>query len=161
MVISLFMSWPVHMYANNPGYDSLLPEKNYSDLHAGTLLDLLDAENNFVRAGNVKKTLLKLLRIAGTKNSLRNNTLGAQLFLDLANMSTRLKLYPLAMKCYNQAIRINRKKSIPLFFESLLHSRHKQFCRAYSDRYTCDFNNISNCSTGIQTGPRAGHYAFI
>ncbi len=101
--------------ANPSGYDSLLPEKNYSDLHAGTLLDLLDAENNFTLAGNAKKTMLKLLRIAGTKNSLHNNTLGARLFLDLANMSTRLKLYPLAIKCYNQATRINRKKSVPVF----------------------------------------------
>jgi hypothetical protein len=113
--IALFTSWSAHVHANNSGYDSLLPEKNYSDLHAGTLLDLLDAENNFVKAGNVKKTMLKLLRIAGTKNSLRSNTLGARLFLDLANMSTRLKLYPLAIKCYTQATRINRKKSFPLY----------------------------------------------
>jgi hypothetical protein len=90
-------------------YDSLLPERNYASVHAGTLLDLLDAENNFTKAGN-QKTMLKLLRIAGLKNSLRSNTLGARIFLDLANISTRLKLYPLAMKCYGQATRLNEKK---------------------------------------------------
>ena len=117
-IAGLFISWSGHVHANISGYDSLLPEKNYSGLHAVTLLDLLDAENNFVKAGNVKKTMLKLLRIAGTKNSLRSNTLGSRLFLDLANMSTRLKLYPLAITCYHQAIRINRKKSIPLYLSS-------------------------------------------
>jgi hypothetical protein len=108
------MAWSGHVHANTSGNDSLLPEKNYSGLHDGTLLDLLDAENNFALAGNAKKTMLKLLRIAGTKNSLHSNTLGARLFLDLANMSTRLKLYPLAIKCYDQATRKNRRKSIPL-----------------------------------------------
>jgi hypothetical protein len=90
-------------------YDSLLPERDYTSVHAGMLLDLLDAENNFTQAGN-QKTMFRLLRIAGVKSSLRNNTLGARIFLDLANISTRLKLYPLAMKCLGHATRMNEKK---------------------------------------------------
>ncbi len=88
-------------------YDSLLPEKNYSSLHVNTYLDLLDAENNFKRSGNIQKTMFRLLRIAGLKKTFRNNTLRTRLFSDLANISIRLKMYPLAMKCYNQATRLD------------------------------------------------------
>ena len=98
--------------------DSLLPEGNYTSLHAVTFLELLDAENNFKQAGNAKKTMLKLLRIAGMKNSFRNNTLGSRIFLDLANISIRLKMYPLAMKWYGQSTRLNRKKIIPSYNDS-------------------------------------------
>jgi hypothetical protein len=94
-------------------YDSLLPERDFTSLHVSTFLELLDAENNFKRGGSAEKTILKLLRVAGTKNSMQNHRLGARIFFDLANFSTRLKLYPLAMKCYGQAIRLNKKKIWP------------------------------------------------
>jgi hypothetical protein len=91
-------------------YDSVLPMRNNVTLHAGILVDLLTAEIDFRQAGNAQRTILKLLRIAGTKNLLHNNTLGTRIFTDLANISTRLKLYPLAMKCYDQANRLNQKR---------------------------------------------------
>jgi hypothetical protein len=91
-------------------YDSLLPERNYASLHAGIFLDVLDIENNFRQSRNMQKTMSKLLRIAGMKKAIRNNSLGTRLLLDLANISTRLKMYPLAIKCYDQAIRIKRQK---------------------------------------------------
>jgi tetratricopeptide (TPR) repeat protein len=91
-------------------YDSLLPEQNYASVHAGLFLDLLDAENNFRQSGNMNKMMSKLLRIAGMKKTVHNNTLRTRLLLDLANISTRLKMYPLAVKCYAQAIRIKREK---------------------------------------------------
>jgi hypothetical protein len=75
-------------------------------------LDVLDAENNFRQSGNLEKTMSKLLRIAGMKKKLRSNTLGTRLLLDLANISTRLKMYPLAMKCYSQVDRIKKEKEI-------------------------------------------------
>jgi hypothetical protein len=93
-------------------YDSLLPERNYESIHAGLFLDVLDAENNFRQSGNMQKTMMKLLHIAGMKKIIRNNTLGTRILLDIANISTRLKMYPLAMKCYNQAIRIKRGKGV-------------------------------------------------
>ncbi|MEJ0079862.1 MAG: hypothetical protein WDM78_02615 [Puia sp.] len=122
-----------------------MPEKNYSGFHAGTLLDLLDVENNFAIDGNAKKTMLKLLRIAGTKNSLHSNTLGARLFLDLANMSTRLKLYPLAIKCYDQATRINRRKSIPLTLNSL----YARETGSFSHIIQIDTLTIENISAAV------------
>ncbi len=93
-------------------YDSLLPEHKYESLHAGSYLEILDAENNFRQSGNMQKTMMKLLRIAGMKKTLRNNTPGTRLLMDIANISTRLKMYPLAMKCYCQAIRIKREKGL-------------------------------------------------
>jgi hypothetical protein len=124
-VISLIITLPGHAKANTTlsnsmihVFDSLLPEGNYTSLHAVTFLELLDAENNFKQAGNAKKTMVKLLRIAGMKNSFRNNTLGSRIFLDLANISIRLKMYPLAMKWYSQSTRLNRKKIIPSYNDS-------------------------------------------
>ncbi len=103
--------------SNNPHfairhYDSLLPERNYESLHAGKFLEVLDAENSFRQSGNMQKTMMKLLRIAGMKKILRNKTLGSRILMDVANISTRLKMYPLAMKCYSQAMRIKREKGV-------------------------------------------------
>jgi hypothetical protein len=115
-IICLITAVSGHVYANSRTsdsgihrYDSLLPQRNYASLNADTFLELLDVENNFTEAGNAQKTMIKLLRIAGVKKSLRNNKLRARLFSDLANISTRLKLYPFAMKCYGLATRLNRK----------------------------------------------------
>lgn len=55
------------------------------------------------------------MRIAGTGKAFRNNTLGTRILLDMANISTRLKMYPLAMKFYSQAIRKKGEKGIPAF----------------------------------------------
>lgn len=96
-------------------YDSLLPERNYASLHANTFLEILDAENNFRQSGNMQKTMSKLFRIAGMKKTVRNNKLSIRLLLDLANISTRLKMYPLAMKCYGQAIRIKQEKDFSTY----------------------------------------------
>ncbi len=101
--------------SNNPHfairhYDSLLPECYIESLHAGKFLEVLDAENSFRQSGNMQKTMMKLLHIAGMKTNLRNKTLRSRILLDIANISTRLKMYPLAMKCYSQAIRIKRQK---------------------------------------------------
>jgi hypothetical protein len=104
ILIVMFLAVYVQTRANfrssnveHRGYDSLLPEENYTSVHTGTLLDLLDAESHFKHSGNVQKTLSKLLRIA-------------RIFMDLANISIRLKMYPTAMKCYSQAINLKQKK---------------------------------------------------
>ncbi len=44
--------------------------------------------------------MVRLLKIAGLKRVIKNNTLGSRLFSDLAEVSATLKMYPLAMKCY-------------------------------------------------------------
>lgn len=96
-------------------YDSLLPEIKYSSVHASTFLEVLDAENNFRQSGNMKRTMSKLFRIAGMKKEIQNNTLKTRILLDLANISTRLKMYPLAMKYYGRAIRIKREKPYSVY----------------------------------------------
>jgi hypothetical protein len=96
-------------------YDSLLPEYNYGTVHAGMFLDVLDVENSFRQSGNMQKTMIKLLRIAGMEKALRNNTLGTRILMDIANISTRLKMYPLAMKCYSQAIRKKKEKGLSAY----------------------------------------------
>lgn len=63
----------------------------------------------------MQKTMSKLFRIAGMKKTVRNNKLSIRLLLDLANISTRLKMYPLAMKCYGQAIRIKQEKDFSTY----------------------------------------------
>jgi hypothetical protein len=93
-------------------YDSLLPERNYASLQANTFLEILDAENGFRQSGNMQKIMSKLFRIAGMKKAIRNYKLNIRLLLDLANISTRLKLYPLAIKCYGQVIRIKQEKNL-------------------------------------------------
>ena len=68
-------------------YDSLLPEGNDQRFHAVLFLDVLDAENNFRESGNMQRTMMKLLRIAGMKKTLRSNTPRTRLLLDIANIS--------------------------------------------------------------------------
>jgi hypothetical protein len=91
-------------------YDSLLPQRIYTNLPTPPFLELLDAENSFQQAGNAQKTMFRLLRIAGMKKAILNSTGRSRILLDLANISIRLKMYPLAMKYYRQAIRQNQKK---------------------------------------------------
>jgi len=98
-------------------YDSLLPERNYGSVRAGMFLEVLDAENNFKQSGNMQKTMMKLYRIAGMKKAFRSNTLGTRILLDIANISTRLKMYSQAMKCYSQAIRIKREKGLSEYLD--------------------------------------------
>ncbi len=93
-------------------YDSLLPEINFSGIHASMFLDVLDAEKNYRQSGNMKKMMSKLLRISGMQKTIPNNTLRSRILLDIANISVRLKMYPLAMKCYGQAVRIKKEKNI-------------------------------------------------
>ncbi len=88
-------------------YNSPLPERNFNSLHAMTLFELSEVEKNFKQSGNTKKTMLTLLRIAGMKKSRWNNSLGARIFLNLAGISIRQKMYPVAMKCFSQAVRLN------------------------------------------------------
>ena len=95
------------------GYDSTLPQRNESIAHAATLVELLDVEAGFGKSRNAEKTMLKLLRVAESGYFRSNNTLGARIFLDLANISSRLKRYALAMKYYRQATRLQSKRIQP------------------------------------------------
>jgi hypothetical protein len=103
--------------ANTPinKFDSLLPWQSFSSVHTGIFLEVLDAENSLRQSGNMKKTMLKLLRIAGMKKEIPNNTLKSRILLDLANISTRLRMYPLAIKCYGQALKIKKNKESTVY----------------------------------------------
>lgn len=107
-----FIFSSIHVYAINrsaattmPGIDSLLPVRNsYHQKNEEITSDLLDAETDYTRTRDNRKALTRFLRILRVKKIDRESRAGYRLFNDLAAVSVRLKLYPLAMKCYSKAM---------------------------------------------------------
>jgi hypothetical protein len=66
--------------------------------------DLIDAEADYGKTGNDRKALIHLLRIVKYRKISRNIQVQSRALADLADVSARLKLYPLAMKCYGQSV---------------------------------------------------------
>ncbi len=87
------------------GRDSLLPVRYNNRQNEQVGADLLDAEAVERSTGDSRKTFTRLLKIWGRWNSIRDTRIRARLFNDLAGVSAKLKLYPLAMKCYYKAVR--------------------------------------------------------
>jgi hypothetical protein len=68
--------------------------------------NLLSFEKNYQKEGDNRKALAPLLQALQLKSGFKNKKLRARLFYDLAKVSVRLNLYPLAMKCYYKAIQL-------------------------------------------------------
>jgi hypothetical protein len=88
--------------------DSLLPVRNAIGLDEGIRSDLLDVETYYRATGDNRRAFARLLKILSLKRSIRDRRTRARLFNDLAGVSARLKLYPLAMKWYYRAIQSNK-----------------------------------------------------
>ena len=85
--------------------DSLLPVRYSNSQNEEVRADLLDAEAIERSTGNSRKAFTHLLKIWRRRNSIRDRKMRIRLFNDLAGISAKLKLYPLAMKCYYKAVR--------------------------------------------------------
>lgn len=96
---------PAPETTNHP--DSLLPISNLGlngqDLAA--MAELWDIENTDNPGTDHKRTLSRLLKMLGPNAKAHTRKIRFHLFQDLAKVSTKLRLYPLAMRCYYNAWR--------------------------------------------------------
>lgn len=93
--------------------DSLLPvvvRENIRD--EALLVDLAEVETDYGKTGNDRKALVRLLRMMKFRKAARElrsgrglmtGRSGSRLMKDLAGVLVRLKMYPLAMRCYHKA----------------------------------------------------------
>ena len=65
--------------------------------------ELLDIEAGYHQSGDNRKALSRLLKIVRIHPIFRNRRVKARLLNDLAGVSAKLRLYPIAMKCYYNA----------------------------------------------------------
>lgn len=83
--------------------DSLLPVKSKYHPERSSLSELRDAEEDFSRTRDARKAMVTLCRIAKVPRYVADGRGRYKLFSGLARLSSRLKLYPLAMKFYRKA----------------------------------------------------------
>lgn len=84
--------------------DSLLPVGDRYHIEEATLSELTAAEADFYRTQDARKAIRSLYRIVKIRHSLAEGKGRYKLFTGLARFSSRLKLYPLAMKFYRKAL---------------------------------------------------------
>jgi hypothetical protein len=107
--------------ATASGIDSLLPVRSsYHQQNEEITSDLLDAETDYTKTGDNRKALTRLLRILKVKKITRENRAGYRLFNDLSAVSARLKLYPLAMKCYSRAMEYKKVTLTPWYEDHII-----------------------------------------
>ncbi len=88
------------------GKDSLLPVRigwNTSSLDRAISAQLVEIESGYRVTCDHRKAFNRLLGLAGARTSIWNRKIRMRLYSDLAGISARLRLYPIAMKCYYNA----------------------------------------------------------
>ena len=86
--------------------DSLLPVHSIWTLkkeEATVIEELTDIEHGAHSTRDVRKTLGRLLRFSGYRAPFLTTRARSRLFLDFADVTAKLKLYGITMKCYYQA----------------------------------------------------------
>ena len=86
--------------------DSLLPVRivwNTNNQDKAIATQLVDIESGYSVTGDHRKAFSRLLNIAKARSIILNRRVRLRLFNDLAGVSARLRLYPIAMKCYFNA----------------------------------------------------------
>lgn len=118
----LFILAGLPLYALNketpllPGViDSLLPVLNNSNHPDSIVSDIESVETDYRKTGNDRKAMVHLLKIIKYRRATRNIRAKERLFGDLAGLSARLKLYPLAMRCYYKSVQLKSRGPLPLF----------------------------------------------
>jgi hypothetical protein len=113
--------WPVPADGSiaRPGPDSLLPVTIRYIPRESVFPDLIDVETEYSHTGNDRKALVRLLKIAKFKRTSRDVSASVRLLTDLADLSARLKLYPLAMVCFGKAGYLKWNDETPLIDSSL------------------------------------------
>ena len=86
------------------GIDSLLPVRGVYHPEGAMLSALQDAEADFSKSRDARKAMASLCRIAKLRYFAAGGKGRYKLFSGLARFSSRLKLYPLAMKFYRKAV---------------------------------------------------------
>jgi hypothetical protein len=100
--------------------------------------ELSDIEADYSKTGNTKKTLLQLLRAMKVRKAFRDSRNKMRLFSDLAKVSARLKLYPLAMQCYYHSTQISDENN-----------QASNYNHSYTqDAPTQNYSSIKNKETG-------------
>jgi hypothetical protein len=123
--------------------------------------DLLDAETDYTKTGDNRKTLIRLLRMLKVKKINREGRVGYRLFNDLAAVSVRLKLYPLAMKCYSKATEYKKVTLTPWYKDPIiiitagLHAADTEQTTPLLD--STAYAGLVNADTSSQTLPPAAY----
>jgi hypothetical protein len=119
----LVIASPESIYAiKSPDIDSLVPIKtgflkkdttlSFADYLSATddtiaandpLNELPDIENAYLGKPNNSRALLRLLKLMQVKRLMRHQKTRHRLYLDMAGISAKLRLYPFAMQCYYQS----------------------------------------------------------
>ncbi|MDR3713554.1 MAG: hypothetical protein P4L51_12105 [Puia sp.] len=87
-----------------PGADSLLPVAVGYHRQDELIPVIREDGSRYGQADDSRETLIGLLRLSHVRRGALTHRAGYRLFSDLANLSVRLKLYPLAMRCYYKAL---------------------------------------------------------
>ncbi len=87
--------------------DSIFVEENNNYIEEKFTAELSDIEADYGRTGNNKKTFPQLIRAMKARKIFRDSKNKRRLFSDLAKVSARLKLYPLAMQSFYQSNQLN------------------------------------------------------
>lgn len=93
--------------------DSVQPERvgwNGIDGDKAITAELLDIETGDGASGDQRNAFLRLMRLARTKSAFRTRKIRFRFYSDLAEISARLRLYPIAMKCYYNAVHPSGEK---------------------------------------------------
>jgi hypothetical protein len=125
---------PLHALSKTVSPDSLLPVSIRHIQRESVFPDLVDIETEYTQTNDDRKALVRLLKIAKLKRAIRDETVRTRLLADLADVSARLKLYPLAMKCYAKAAYLNWNGETTLI-DSNLYQRFVALDSAQPDAY--------------------------
>ncbi len=102
--IALLIAGPATCAHAENATDSLLPVKLYGISAETGVPDIIDIEIDYKKSGNNKQALTRLLKVMKVKKALKNKRTQSRLFLDLATVSARLRLYPQAMQCFYRTV---------------------------------------------------------
>ncbi|HEY4874478.1 MAG TPA: hypothetical protein VIH86_02825 [Puia sp.] len=91
--------------------DSLLPALDIDYRNEKYLSELSDVETEYNKSKNNTKALIHLLRMMNVKKMFKDKNNHGRLLIDLAKVSARLKLYPLAMESYFESESYNDENS--------------------------------------------------
>lgn len=97
-----------HLRAHPAVGDSLLPVRVnllIASTEKAAETELQEIESGYRVTGDHRRALSKLLSMFGSEKGGLNRRMRCRLYDDLARVSARLRLYPLAMKCYYNASR--------------------------------------------------------
>jgi hypothetical protein len=155
-----------------PVVDSLLPvniDRSVRSLDMAANGELLDIESGYGGSGDHRKALARLLDMAGVKVAFCTRKVRFRLYRDLAKVSARLRMYPLAMRCYYNACKVEtelprdsgrRCNLLPVAFSETIPDMTGMRRRRYHLNHgNCtDFGLEAALAGGIAVREASGHW---